>query len=253
METTPETPLKSTTTTLEIIDQIREHNELGVTETAELLGVPKSTASDHLRTLRQHGYLVKRDRKYALGLRFLQLGDHARNNHEIYSAGKPNVDSLASDTGELVHLSLTENGKGVIIYEKEGDQAVSLDTFIGRRVSLHCTALGQAMLSRMPRREVLSIIEDRGIPAATPETITDEDVLFERLAAVADRGYAIVQGERIPELGCIAAPVGSNEYGLGAISVCCPMSRADDNRFEQDLPQQLVEAANRINLDLKYS
>lgn len=253
METGSETPLRSTMTTLEIIEQIRTHNELGVTETAKLLGIPKSTASDHLRTLRQGGYLVKCNQKYTLGLRFLQLGDHARNNYEIYGTAKPKVDSLAANTGELVHLSLEENGKGVIIYEEEGEQAISLDTFIGRRVPMHCTALGKAMMSRMHRQEVLNIIETHGLPRVTEETVTDEDEFLERLEAVADRGYAIVRGERIPELGCIAVPVGNSDQGLGAISVCCPTSRSDNVRFEQDLPQQLLETANRVDLDLKYS
>ncbi|ELZ15502.1 IclR family transcriptional regulator [Haloterrigena salina JCM 13891] len=52
----------------------------------------------------------------------------------------------------------------VIIYEAEGERAVSLDTFVGRRAPMHCTALGQAMLANMSRERVAEIIAEKGSP-----------------------------------------------------------------------------------------
>lgn len=253
MHTSNSGPLKSTETTLEIIEAIRERGSLGVTETATILDIPKSTASDHLRTLRQNGYLIADNGTYRLGLRFLELGDRARNDHGFFRTAKPQIDQLARNTGELVHLSVEENGSGVIIYEAEGERAVSLDTFVGRRVPMHCTALGQVMLAEMPRERVEETIAEKGLPAVTEETITDEAQFFRHLEAVREEGYATIRGERVPELGSVAVPVEENGTVYGAVSVCCPMSRASDERFEEELPKRVLEAANRITLDLKYS
>lgn len=253
MKTANSGPLKSTETTLEIIEAIREHGGLGVTETAAIVDVPKSTASDHLRTLRQNGYLIAENGTYRLGLRFLELGDHARNDHDFFKTAKPKIDQLARNTGELVHLSVEENGNGVIIYEAEGERAVSLDTFVGRRVPMHCTALGQVMLAHMPRERAEEIVTDKGLPEVTEETITDEAQFFTHLEAVKEDGYATIRGERVPELGSIAVPVQKDDTLYGAVSVCCPMSRASDERFERELPKRVMEVANRITLDLKYS
>lgn len=245
-------PVKAVDTSFRIIETVKERNGARLTEIAKDLDIPKSTVSDHLVTLRDSDYLVKSGEEYRIGLRFLELGDQARNYRHIYDLGKQNIDQLADETAELVHLSVEENGRGVIIYETKGDNAVTLDTHVGRRVPMHCTALGKAMLAYMPESRVVEITERFGLPAQTEHTITTREDLFNRLSKIRERGYAASNGERISELGCVAAPIKDTNHDVvfGAVSICFPMTRMETEDLEPSVLNALRQTANRIELDL---
>ena len=247
-----EQPVKAVDTSFRIIETVKERNGARLTEIAETLDIPKSTVSDHLVTLRNSDYLIKSSGEYHIGLRFLELGDQARNYRNIYNLGKQKVDGLADETGELAHLSVEENGRGVIIYETEGDNAISLDTYVGRRVPMHCTALGKAILAYMPRSRVMGIVERFGLPAHTEQTITTQGELFDRLADIREQGYATSGGERITELGCVAAPIKDTDRDVvfGAVSICIPMTRMENEDIDSRILSMVRQAANRIELDL---
>lgn len=247
-------PVKAVETSYRIIEKVKELDGVRMTELADLLELPNSTVSDHLVTLRANDYLVKSGNEYRIGLRFLELGDYARNYRNIYSHGKEKIDDLAETTDELVHLSVEENGRGVIIYETEGSNAISLDTYVGRRVPLHCTALGKAMLAHLGEERVEAIIEQYDLPAMTEQSITSRESLFDQLPTIREQGYAVSDGERIAELSCIAAPIkdSSSSTVFGAVSVCVPMSRLEDDRLKTELPNVVRQAANRIELDILY-
>lgn len=247
-------PVKAVATSFEIINTIKKQNGARLTEIADALDMPKSTVGDHLMTLHRNNYLVKDGNEYCVGLRFLELGDHARNYRNIYNIGKGKIDKLADDIGELVHLSVEENGRGVIIYETEGEDAVSLDTYIGRRVPMHCTALGKVMLANMPEERVVEIVDQFELPALTEQTITSRDELFDHLVTVRKQGYAMSHGERISKLGSVAAPIKNSETDVifGAVSVCVPTTRMENERLGTEIPQVIRQVANRIELDLMY-
>lgn len=247
-------PVKSVDTTFRIIEFIRDRDGARAGEVARELDLPDSTVSDHLVTLRQNQYLVKHGREYRVGLRFLELGDRARNYRRIYRVGKENVDKLATETGELAHLSVEEDGLGTIIYERRGSDAISLDTYVGRRVKMHCTALGKAMLAYLPDDYVNEIIDRYGLDAETEHTITDREKLNDHFEQIRKRGYAISSGERITSLGCIAVPITGaqgNEV-FGALSLCTPFSQTKSSGFPDEMLHKVRQTADRIELDAAF-
>lgn len=246
-------PVKSVDTTLRIIETIQERNGARPGEISQELNLPNSTVSDHLVTLSQNHYLVKNGDEYRVGLRFLELGDQARSNEQIYQISQERIDKLAEETGELVHLSVEQKGLGIIIYERGGSDAVSLDTYVGRHVNMHCTGLGKAMLAHFPDEYVEDIIDHHGFDAGTDQAITNREELFADLEQVRERGYAISRGERVEGLGSIAIPIrGIDEEVFGALSLCAPMSRMEPEALSDDVLNILHQAANRIELDLTF-
>ncbi len=83
----------------------------------------------------------------------------------IYEVAKPEVSRMAVETGELANLMIEEQGYGIYIHTTSGDQAVALDTRLGKRIHLHKTAIGKALLSSFDDERVAEIIETRGLPA----------------------------------------------------------------------------------------
>lgn len=254
MTGTARNPVKSTETTVAVVEGLKELEGAGVTELAEYLDVPKSTAHSYLSTLEQEEYVVKEDDAYYVGTRFLEFGAHARSRRGIYDIARPEVDRLAEETGELSNLLIEEHGSGVYLHRAEGSRAVQVDAHVGTRVYLHATSLGKAILAHLPDERVDAIVDQQGLPAITDQTVTDRETLDEALAEIRERGYATDDEERLEGLRCVAAPVLSNDDRvLGAISIAGPTNRLRGDRFTETLPDKVLEAANVVELNVTYS
>lgn len=247
-------PIQSTENTFEIIEALQELDGAGVSELASHVDLPRSTVHNYLSTLEQEEYVVNEDGRYRVGIRFLELGAHARNRRKIYEIAKPEVESLAEETGELANLLVEEHGRGTYLQRERGEKAVQVEAHVGTRVSLHSTALGKTILAYTPESRIDEIIEMHGIEPATPNTVTDRETLFERLETIRERGYAFDDEERLRGLRCVAAPILSNDQRvLGAISVSGPSHRIKGEYFRDTIPNRLLEAVNIVELNITYS
>ena len=246
-------PVRTTEKTLRIIETLKEQEGSRLTDLAERLDMGASAVHNHLSTLEEHGYVVKEDEEYRLGLKFLELGGFTRNQIELYKVAEPEIERLAEETGELVNLMAEDRGMGVYLKRSKGADAVDLDTYAGMRVHLQTTALGKAILAYTPRQRVDEILDYHGLPRITERTITERDELTEALERVRERGYAIDEGERLQGLRCVAAPIKDDEnHALGAISISAPANRVKDHQFEEEFPELIQGAANVVELNILY-
>ncbi|GCF15870.1 IclR family transcriptional regulator [Haloarcula mannanilytica] len=250
----PKHPVRTVDRALEIVEIIQERDGAGVSEIAECVDIGKSAVHNHLNTLVNRGYLVKDGDEYQVGLSFLGLGAYARNRTAIYQTARPEVENLAEETGELANLLVEKSGRGIYLYQARGENAVDLDTYAGKQVYLHCTALGKAILAFRPRDEVAEILDTHGLPEMTRQTITDRDTLFEELDRIRKQQYAIDDEERLAGLCCVSAPITDRaDRSIGAISVACPVHRISENRLHDELPADVLGVANVIELEHNYS
>lgn len=249
--------IKSVLQACEIIDAIRETSSATLQELSDEIDLSPGTLHTYLSTLDDCGYLTKEDGTYELGFRFITMGEHVRNNTDLYMAGQEEVDKLADKTGEYVHLVVENDGREVAIYERRGQHAVGKDYHSKLRESpqhLHDSAAGKAILSRLPDERVDEIIDAEGLERQTQNTITDRRRLREVLETVRERGYAINDEEEIRGLRAVGVPiVDTGGSVVGAVSVTGPTSRLKDEQFEREIPELVTEAANliEVNLELK--
>jgi len=247
-------PVATTKKTIRILEALKERDGARVTELAEGLGMSKSTVHNHLSTLREEGFVVREDTEYSLGLRFLEFGGYARNRMHLYRVAEPEIKRLAEQTGEMASLLTEQHGQGVYLLRSKGSQAVALDTHAGYRCPLHVTALGNAILAHLPEERVRAIVDEHGLDAWTPETVTDRGELFDRLETVRERGFALDDEEHMTGLRCVGAPITTTDGTVvGAISVSAPTSRMRGDRFTDEMPDLVRSAANVIELNLNHS
>jgi len=252
--TTTGSPVQAAKTTFEIIDSLRELDGAGVSELADRLDMPTSTIHDHLRTLENEEYLINDDGTYRVGARFLELGEQARNRMKVFNVARPEVESLAEDTGEHANMMIEEHGLGVFLYKVRGSEAVQLDTHAGKRVPLQTTAMGKSILAHRPREEVEAILDRHGLPQVTEHTITDRAELFDVLDQVRERGYAFDDEERVDGIRCVAAPItDGDDRAIAAVSVSGPKSRMLGDSFTDEFPDMVLRSANVIEVNLTYS
>lgn len=248
--TGPKNSVNAVRTTLYILEALKEFDGAGITELAKETSVSKGTVHNHLATLEHEDYVVKEDDQYELGFRFLDLAHHAKQRVGLYDLVKQEVDQLAEKSGEMTLYTQEEHGMGVCLYRTLGEDAVQTPLYIGNRDELHHMAVGKAILAHLPRERVEEIIEERGLPRYTENTITNPDDLFEELEEIRERGFAFNREETIPGLVGVGAPIIDQNGGVaGAISIIGPTSRMDEDRFYGELPDMITRSANIIEIN----
>lgn len=241
-------------TTCDIINELRETGGAGVTELADKLGISKGAVHSHLATLMDNEYVVKDGDTYMLSLRYLDLAETVKDRLGMYDVVVEELEELAVASDELAQFATEEHGRAVYLYKAEGKKAVQTASSVGKREYLHCLALGKAILAHLPRERVEQIVDEHGLPRQTANTITDRDELFEELATIRERGYAIDDEEKIKGLRCVAAPVKDiDEEVLGAVSISGPASRMQGEQFDTEIPEMVNRSTNVIEINAKFS
>lgn len=246
--------VRSSEKTLRILEAIHELGGVGVTELAKYLDMSKATVHHHLSTLEQNEYVVNDGSTYRTGLKLLEMGERARRQSGLFEIAKPDVNELAEQTGELANLMIEEHGRGVYVHIASGEQAIRLDTRVGTRQYLHTSALGKAILAHMPEEQFEAVIDRHGLPAQTPNTVTEKEVLEEELDEIRKRGVAFDGEERAEGIRCVAAPITDNQNQLvGAVSVSAPSARMKHDRFRNKIPELVRDTATVIGINVSYS
>ncbi|WP_049987084.1 IclR family transcriptional regulator [Halobellus rufus] len=244
--------LKSVERSFRIVEHLRETGGATLSEAADDLGLAVSTAHIHLSTLVETGYVVKDDDVYRCSFEFLQTGGRRRDEMALYQAAKPELDELQAETGEHTNVTMMERGYAVQLYKSESPESIDDDASLGDHFYLHLTATGKAMLAECADDRVAEILDEHGMPALTDDTITDEDVLYEELATIRERGYSINRGEHFPGVCAIGTAIASEpDDALGAISISGPRSRITPERIEEELAPALLNKKNIIELKIR--
>lgn len=240
--------------TLEIINYLQLSGPSGVSEISDACNLPVSTVHHHLATLQGHNYVIKRNGKYQLGLRFLGITEAIQSRRKLYEVAKPEAVEIAEETGELCTVLAEEHGLGFFLIWEESERSIQLDSHPGYGIHLHTTALGKAVLAHKPEAEVENVISKRGLPERTPHTITDSGALFEELQQIRDQGYASDENERIRGMSAYAAPIFDHDGSVrSAISIAGPTRRLSESSVRKEYIDKLQEAANVIELNIEYS
>lgn len=242
--------VQSVWTALEIIELLEEEAGAGVTEIANRLGFAKGTVHTQLATLRERGFVAKSGDDYHLGLRFLELGENAKNRLSIPDVAKTELDRLAEETDTRTQLIVEENGMAICVYISRGPNAILPPTDVGYREYLHCIASGKALLAHLPEEQIDAIIDRHGLPARTDATITDRETLYETLAEVRERGAAFNDEEKLRGLRAVGTPIiGQGGTPIGAISISDTTRNMNDDRFREEIPDRLMGTANIIEVN----
>lgn len=251
------TGVKSVEHSLGIVEHLRDHGPIGVSDLAERVDMPKSTVYVHLQTLRKHGYVVQTDGKYDIGLRFLETGGVVRRRNSLYRAAREEVDQLAAQVEEAANLGVEQNGRRVILYKSEFGEAIYDNTPTGEFTCIHWTAIGKAHLAHASAERVEEIVDQHGLPAATEHTITDTEQLFIDLERTRERGFAVENEEHRNGVAAIAVPIFDTRADeiVGALSVSGPRQRLVTGDDPVEIKEDVVDAVrNRANVaELRYN
>ena len=208
----------------EILEVIAaQGGELSLSEIAASVGLPAPSAHRLLRTLVSLGYLRQEtSRRYALAPRLIRLGESAAKQFGAW--GYPVLIGLMEAIGESANMAILDGSNAIYVAQVAGRHSMRMFTEVGRRVPLHATGVGKALLTQLPDDEILRILDSRACrpsrrtPSPTPPSLL-QDVRASRI-----RGYTIDDGEQEVGVSCVRVPV-PNAPALTAISISAPTPR----------------------------
>ncbi len=239
---------------LALLNRIAELPDDGATLTdlAQQVGLPSSTAHRLLTTLEQERYVRfhQEGRHWSVGVQAFVVGCTFTKTRSLASIARPHMRHLMEDGGETVNLAVEDEGEAVYLSQVECRQMMRAFARPGSRVPLHCSAVGKAMLSAASDKRLSKILHQRGMPRLTVKTITSPSALRADLERVRACGYAIDDEEHAVGLRCLAAPI-FDETGdvVAAVSASGPMARISDERVAQ-LGALVLEASRAISRDM---
>jgi IclR family transcriptional regulator, acetate operon repressor len=217
---------------------------LGLSELASQSGLPLPTVHRLMRTLVNRGYVRQEtSRRYTLGSRLIRLGE--TSSRMLGTWLRPFLAQLVRETGETANLAMLDGDEVVYLAQVPSPHSMRMFTEPGRRVRPHCTAVGKALLAQLPPADARAVLEQAGMPACTPSTITDPDLLLAHLAVIAKQGYAVDEGEQEVGVRCFAVAIPDAPSAL-AISTSGPQARMTDEAAARIVPA-LTGAAAEIS------
>ncbi len=231
-----------------LLETMADHGgTMGLSQLAQESGLPLPTIHRLLRTLVDLGYLRQdAGRQYVLAPRLIRLGESSGAMLSVWA--KPHLDRLVSDLGESANLAMLDGDQIVYVAQAQSRRSMRMFTEVGRRVLPHCTAVGKAIMARMPQEQVLDLLRRTGMPKHTDNTITDPDAFARALVWVDEHGYALDDEEQENGVRCVAVAVPDAPTRLG-LSVSGPASRMTPEVVDRAVPI-LRQAAADLSRDL---
>lgn len=187
--------IKSAGRSLEVLELFRDVKKpLRLTDIAEALSLPQSSASMLLRSLIKMGYLIRHDRSYAPSMRITLLGSWL--NDSMFATGNLMglIAELSRLTGDTVILA-TRNSLHVEVLAVEQGAMDSLHhTRPGDARPLTRAMMGHMMLSTMNRHEVESLVLRINAEQKRPERRVKLQSLLPVLDRIRQNGYGYAEG-----------------------------------------------------------
>jgi len=202
--------LSSVANSLDILDLLSKHEELGVAEISRELNMGKASVFRMLYTLEKKEFVHKTSNaKYKLGIKFAHYGSIVIDRQSQYSVAKPFLEKLRDKHNQTTHLSiLDDDDKKIIFMIKElSTSTIQMTSKVGAKLPSYATGTGKVLLAYRLDEEFEKKLRTFDLKPLTSYTITDSDKLIEVLKKIRNDGYGYDTEESEVGLTCISAPV----------------------------------------------
>jgi DNA-binding IclR family transcriptional regulator len=234
---------------LTILEELaRSKRGLRLPEVVHRLGFPKSSTHSLLVALERRGYLQRNDKtgRYLFGVKILTLANAALCEMTLREVAHPALACLMHSTGLASKMGILDRDQAVLIEQVHPPYVLAPMTWLGKRLDLHCTALGKALAAFQPRQNWNRLATEHSLPRHNDATISSPTRLIKELTLTRERGYALDNEEFDLGMRCLAVPVFSApDETAAAIGVTGTTLEIYDGKLES-LVKSLKAAAADI-------
>jgi IclR family transcriptional regulator, acetate operon repressor len=233
---------------IDLLECLLRQPDQSVAELAQAADVTKAAAYRILSTLERRGYVAtyERVRRYSIGHAFRAYAQAADGPDRLIDAARPLMRTLWEETGETINLAVLAQGGVLYVDVLESAQGLRATANIGALDALHSTALGKAMMARMPPAERDAMLAEAKLVPRTKHTETNPLRLREAIERATMSGFAVDDEENEIGMRCVAASItNSDGWPLAAISISGPSSRMSHDKISVT-GARLVEACAKV-------
>jgi IclR family transcriptional regulator, KDG regulon repressor len=228
--------IKSAERTLALFELFsREQEPFTVGRISRALGVPQPSMTMLLRNLHDLGYLEydRASRMFTPSIRVALLGAWIDRRFGAAGAIGERLGVLQRRVGETAFIGIQNGAAAQYVLAQTPADPDRLEVWEGHHRSLTCSAMGRALLSLKPDKEVLAWARRCTAEATDDRFKVREAEFLTLIREVRDRGYAATAGDVTPGLGAFAvafaSPMGRMPLAVG---VGGPLGRISHRRDE---------------------
>lgn len=211
--------VKQAANVLDLLEFFAAHQRpASLAEIAKHFGWPRSSTFNLLGTLTGRGFLYEPRAKQG----YYPAPVWATLIHQIEQAQpvphgiRAVLEKLVAATGETAVLAAASGAFALFIETVESPSSVRYAAPVGKRVPLHVTATGRALLSQMAPEERASVLRKAGFERYTASTLMSAEAVEAEIDASRKRGWFAGNAEYTQDLGGVAMPfaLGERRFAL---------------------------------------
>lgn len=235
--------VKQAASVLDLLEFFAAHQRPAtLAEIAKHFDWPRSSTFNLLGTLTNRGFLYEPKAKAgyypapiwaALIAKIEEAQPIPRDVHAL-------LETLVQDTGETAVLAVASGSHALFVETVESPSSVRYAAQPGKRVPLHLTATGRALLSQMSPEERATVLKKATFEALTTTTLMDAEQVEAEIARSRERGWFAGRAEYTQDLGGVALAFSMAERNF-ALLVAGPSFRIGErlDALAQSMRQRL--------------
>ncbi|AMY72322.1 regulatory protein IclR (plasmid) [Frigidibacter mobilis] len=241
---------------LELLEYFaREQKTASLADLCAYFGWPRSSTFNLIQTLVERGFLYEpkaRGGFYPTG-RWLALAQEIASAEPLPKAALALLRDLAETTGETIWIAAPSGQHAVLLSVIQSAQAVRYTAEPGKRVPIHGTASGQAIMSQMSAAQTAAILRKAVFERFGPGTPMSVEEVEQSIAESLRRGSFRSASAFSRDLGGISVPLVLGGR-LFSVTVAGPLfrieSRMEDTAIEihRAIARQLGDEYLRKNV-----
>ncbi len=232
-----------------------ERDGMGVTQLGEKLDLHKSTVHRLLNTMMSLGYIDKKPITgvYCLGMKFVELASLYLGSVELKAEANYYIREYIDRIGLPIQMAILSDGEALYIEKVEQANSIRIYAEIGRRVPVHCSSVGRALVFDHTDEEIAELYKDKEMKKFTPETMTNIDDLIKEVQISRERGWSFNKGEFEDDVKSVAAPI-YDYRGVIIAAIGSPYRENPANpRNPAEIAELICELAKTISKRMGYN
>lgn len=197
-------------------------SKLSLQEISTRIGLAKSTTFRVVKTLEDHGYLVRlQDQKYCLSLKLARLGGLAQGTLDVVQVARPIMENLARSSRECVTLFTSEGREFVCLDVCTTPAPLMSANRPGERAPLGLGAASLVLMAHLPGPALQEML-----PSIARRVRHSQRDLGSILANVRKQQYAVSHGGSIPGVSALSVPLfGADDTSRYSLNIVMPTVR----------------------------
>ncbi|HYP85938.1 IclR family transcriptional regulator [Variovorax sp.] len=194
---------------LDLLEFFATHQRpASLAEIARHFGWPRSSTFNLLGTLTSRGFLYEPKAKagYYPAPIWASLVNRIEAAQPIPRDMRALLESLVEETGETAVLAAASGAHALFVETVESPNSVRYAAPVGKRVPLHVTATGRALLSQMSADERAAVLKKATFEPHTATTLLTPAEVEAEIERSRARGWFEGNAEFTPDLGGVALP-----------------------------------------------